>query len=222
MDISKKGGIFMNYFTQILNELKELKGATIMILLALVGISILLAYAGKNKKTSTKVLVYGGLCIAMSFVLSYIRLYHWPQGGSITPGSMLPMFIFAFIFGPRAGLIAGTAYGFLQFIQDPYVVHWAQVLLDYPIAFAAMGLAGLNRKHLPASVLIGGFGRFMAHFISGFVFFGMYAPEGMNPIWYSLTVNLTLMGTETAICLAISLIPQFRSAIEKLKNNAIV
>ncbi|NLM44540.1 MAG: energy-coupled thiamine transporter ThiT, partial [Clostridiales bacterium] len=166
-----------------------------------------------------KILVYGGLCIAMSFVLSYIRLYRWPQGGSITPGSMLPMFIFAYIFGAKAGIIAGVAYGFLQFIQDPYVVHWAQVLLDYPIAFAAMGFAGLNRRYLPVSVVIGGFGRFLAHFVSGFIFFGIYAPEGMNPIWYSFTVNFLLIGTETAICVAISLIPQFNAAIKKLKNN---
>ncbi|MCQ1528403.1 energy-coupled thiamine transporter ThiT [Lutispora saccharofermentans] len=211
----------MNYFTQIFSGLKELKGVTILILLVLVGLSLFLAYSSKNKKTNTKILVYGGLCIAMSFVLSYIKLYHWPQGGSITPGSMLPIFIFAFIFGPRAGLIAGIAYGFLQFIQGPYIMHWTQVLLDYPIAFGVMGLAGLNRRWLPASVIIGGFSRFMAHFISGFVFFGSFAPEGMNPIWYSFTVNFPLMGTETAICLAIALIPQFKAAIEKLKKNAL-
>lgn len=211
----------MNYIIQVFSELKELKGITIAILIALVGISLLLCYKGKNKKMNTKVLVYGGLCIAMSFTLSYIRLYHWPQGGSITPASMLPMFIFAYMFGPRAGLIAGTAYGFLQLIQDPYIVHWAQVLLDYPIAFAAMGLAGLNRKYLPVSVLIGGFGRFMAHFISGFIFFGCYAPEGMNPIWYSLLVNLLITGTETIICFVVSLIPQLKAAVEKLKGNVL-
>jgi len=210
----------MSYLTQMFEEFTELKGTTIIILAALVGISLFLTYSAKNKKTNTRVLVYGGLCIAMSFVLSYIRLYRWPQGGSITPGSMLPMFIFAYIFGVKAGIVAGTAYGFLQFIQDPYVVHWAQVLLDYPIAFAAMGLAGLSRKHLPISVVMGGLGRFFAHFVSGFIFFGIYAPEGMNPVWYSFTVNFLLIGVETAICLAIALIPQFKAAIEKLRRNA--
>jgi len=210
----------MSYLTQMFEEFTELKGTTIIILVALVGISLFLTYSAKNKKTNTRVLVYGGLCIAMSFVLSYIRLYRWPQGGSITPGSMLPMFIFAYIFGVKAGIVAGTAYGFLQFIQDPYVVHWAQVLLDYPIAFAAMGLAGLSRKHLPISVVMGGLGRFFAHFVSGFIFFGIYAPEGMNPVWYSFTVNFLLIGVETAICLAIALIPQFKAAIEKLRSNA--
>ncbi|SHJ02224.1 energy-coupled thiamine transporter ThiT [Lutispora thermophila] len=211
----------MDYFTQMFGKLKELKETTILILMAIVVISLFLAYTSKKKKTNTKILVYGGLCIAMSFVLSYIRLYRWPQGGSITPGSMLPMFIFAYIFGVKAGIIAGIAYGFLQFIQDPYVVHWAQVLLDYPIAFAAMGLAGLDRKHFPISVVLGGFGRFLAHFISGFIFFGVYAPEGMNPIWYSFTVNFLLIGVETAICLVISLIPQFKVAIDKLKSSAV-
>lgn len=212
----------MNYLIQMFEKFTELKVVTILILASLIGISLFLAYSGKSKKTNTKILVYGGLCIAMSFVLSYIRLYRWPQGGSITPGSMLPMFIFAYIFGVKAGIIAGVAYGFLQFIQDPFVVHWVQVLLDYPIAFAAMGFAGLNRKHLPVSVLIGGFGRFLAHFVSGFIFFGEYAPEGMNPVWYSFTVNFLLIGVETAICVAIVLIPQFSAAVKKLKNNALV
>lgn len=211
----------MNYFIKMFSKLKDLKPITIVILILLVGLSIYLSRSGKGKKMKTKALVYGGLCIAMSFTLSYIRLYRWPQGGSITPGSMLPMFIFSYIFGPGAGIIAGLAYGLLQMIQDLYAVHWAQVLLDYPIAFAMMGLAGLSRKNLPIGVLIGGFGRFMASFISGFIFFGSYAPEGMNPIWYSLTVNLLIIGTETGICIVLSLIPQLKAAIEKLKKNAL-
>lgn len=211
----------MNYFIKMFSKLKDLKPITIVILILLVGLSIYLSRSDKGKKMKTKALVYGGLCIAMSFTLSYIRLYRWPQGGSITPGSMLPMFIFSYIFGPGAGIIAGLAYGLLQMIQDLYAVHWAQVLLDYPIAFAMMGLAGLSRKNLPIGVLIGGFGRFMASFISGFIFFGSYAPEGMNPIWYSLTVNLLIIGTETGICIVLSLIPQLKAAIEKLKKNAL-
>ena len=211
----------MNYFIKMFSKLKELKPITIVILILLVGLSVYLSHYSKGKKMKTKVMVYGGLCIAMSFTLSYIRLYRWPQGGSITPGSMLPMFIFSYIFGPGAGLVAGLAYGLLQMIQDLYAVHWAQVLLDYPVAFALMGLAGLNRKHLPVSVLIGGFGRFLASFVSGFIFFGSYAPEGMNPIWYSLTVNLLIIGTDTLICMGLSLIPQLKTTIENLKKKAL-
>ncbi len=211
----------MNYFIKMFSKLKDLKPVTVVVLVLLVMLSVYLSHYEKGKKIKTKVLVYGGLCIAMSFVLSYIRLYRWPQGGSITPGSMLPMFIFSYIFGPGAGLAAGFAYGMLQMIQDLYAVHWAQVLLDYPIAFMLMGLAGLNRKHLFISVLLGGFGRFLASFASGFIFFGSYAPEGMNPIWYSLTVNLLVIGTDTAICAVLSMIPQLKSTIENLKTKAL-
>ena len=201
-----KGGYKVDYFIKMFSKLKELKPITIVILLILVGLSVYLSRHKKDRKMRTNALVYGGLCIAMSFTLSYIRLYRWPQGGSITPG---------------AGLTAGLAYGLLQMIQGLYVVHWAQVLLDYPIAFSLMGLAGLNRKHLPISAMIGGFGRFLASFASGFIFFGSYAPEGMNPIWYSFTVNFLIIGTDTGICMMLSLIPQLKTAVDKLKDRAL-
>lgn len=162
-------------------KLLELKPVTWAILLALMGSAGLLIYLGKNRKNTTfntRIIVYGSLCIALSFVLSYIRLYRFPQGGSITPASMLPMFIFAVIFGPIPGIIAGFAYGFLQLIQDPYVIHWAQLFLDYPLAFGAMGLAGLYRKNLSIACLIGGFGRFVMSFLSGAIFFRRLRPRG--------------------------------------------
>ena len=143
----------------------------------------------RSQKFTTKAIVYGGLCVAIAFVLSYIRLYRWPQGGSITLVSMLPIFIYAYIFGPAAGVVAGAACGVLQLIQDPYILHPVQVMLDYIIAFAALGLAGFSRKNILWGIAIGGFGRFFSSFLSGVIFFGSYAPEGMNPIVYSILVN---------------------------------
>jgi thiamine transporter len=134
---------------------------------------------------------------------------------------MLPMFVYAYIFGPAAGIAAGVAYGLLQLIQDPFIVHPVQVLLDYIIAFGALGLAGYCRNNISLGVLLGGFGRFMASFLSGVIFFASYAPEGMNPIWYSMLVNGMVIGTDTAICFIISLIPQVSSMIERLRSNAI-
>ncbi len=171
-----------------------------------------------TQKNKTKVIVYGGLCIALSFALSYIKLFHLPQGGGVTPASMLPMFIYAFIFGPFAGIGAGIAYGFLQIIQEPYIVHWAQLFLDYPLAFGAMGLAGFFRKQLPIGVFVGGFGRFLMHFLSGAIFFGSYAPEGMNVWLYSLIYNGSTIGTDTLICIIVSLLPGVNSIINRLKN----
>ena len=74
-------------------------------------------FIGVRTKLDTKAIVYGGLCVAIAFVLSYIRLYRWPQGGSITLASALPVFIYAYIFGPTAGIAAGTAMDFYSLFK---------------------------------------------------------------------------------------------------------
>ena len=209
-------------FEQMFSKLAELKPITWTILATLVINALVFLYLGKNRtktKFNTRMLVYGSLCISLSFVLSYIRLYRFPQGGSITPASMLPMFFFALVFGPVPGIIAGFAYGFLQLIQDPYVIHWAQMLLDYPLAFGAMGFAGLYSKNLGIASLIGGFGRFFMSFLSGVIFFASYAPEGMNVYWYSLTVNGLIIGTDTLICAILSQLPQIHKPLSRIAEE---
>ncbi|KAB3534863.1 energy-coupled thiamine transporter ThiT [Alkaliphilus pronyensis] len=204
------------------SKLLELKPVTLAILAALLIIAVVFYILGKNKKNmkfNTRIIVYGSLCIALSFVLSYIRLYRFPQGGSITPASMLPMFIFAIMFGPLPGIIAGFSYGLLNTIQDPFIIHWAQFLLDYPLAFGALGLAGLYKKNIAISCFIGGFGRFFMSFLSGVIFFGSYAPEGMNVLLYSLIYNGLIIGSDTLICIIISLVPQVQAAIKRVSSG---
>lgn len=211
----------MSYIISIFSDFAKIKPVTLSVILAILLAAFLLYLMRRSVKFDTKMLVYGALSIAISFVLSYIRFYHWPQGGSITPASMLPLFIFAYYYGPGPGVIVGMAYGFLQLIQDPFIVQWVQVLLDYPLAFGALGLAGFFRKNLSLGILVGGFGRFFSHFLSGVFFFASYAPKGMSPIVYSLLVNGSIIGVEVAICFAVSLIPQVRNAIEEIKKKAI-
>ncbi len=207
----------------VFKNLLELKPTTIIILASLLLISIALAFRERKKERESeyvKMIVYGSLCIALSFVLSYIRLYRFPQGGSITPASMLPMYIFAIMFGPTAGILAGFAFGMVRLVQDPFIIHWAQFFLDYPLSFGALGLAGLYRKNIAVSCLIGGFSRFFMNFLSGVIFFGSYAPEGMNVIIYSLTVNGLVIGTDTLICVVVSLIPQIQNAVKQVEKMA--
>ncbi|HZK57586.1 MAG TPA: energy-coupled thiamine transporter ThiT [Clostridia bacterium] len=207
----------------MLKKLLELKPATVITLASLLLISVALAFREKKKEGKSeyvKMIVYGSLCIALSFVLSYIRLYRFPQGGSITPASMLPMYIFAIMFGPTAGILAGFAFGMIRLIQDPFIIHWAQFFLDYPLSFGALGLAGLYRKNIAISCLIGGFSRFFMNFLSGIVFFGSYAPEGMNVVIYSLAVNGSVIGADTLICVIISLIPQIQNAVKQVEKMA--
>ena len=203
-------------------KLLELKPESIIILVFLLLISIAFAFRERKQKSESryvKMIIYGSLCIALSFVLSYIRLYRFPQGGSITPASMLPMCIFAVMFGPTAGILAGFAFGMVRLIQDPFIIHWAQFFLDYPLSFGALGLAGLYRKNIAIACLIGGFARFFVNFLSGVIFFGSYAPEGMNVIIYSLAVNGAVIGTDTLICAAISLVPQIQNAIKHVEKT---
>lgn len=207
------------YIFSIFKDFAKLKPYTIAIIAIIVLISVFILVYQKQRKFTTKTVVYGGLCIALSFILSYIKLYRMPQGGTITPASMLPLFVYAYIFGPVAGITAGIAYGLLQLIQDPYVVHWAQLLLDYPLAFGALGFAGFFRRNLALGIIAGGIGRFLFHFISGFVFFASYAPKGMNPVWYSFVYNITYLGPDLLVCLIIYLLPGVKRSVEYVKSQ---
>ena len=113
--------------------------------------------------TPTVILVHGALCIAISFVLSYFKLFSMPNGGSITLASMLPLMVYSNRYGAKYGVMAGVVYGFLQYIQNPEMTHWIQMLVDYPIAFGVIGLGGLvkGERNLVFSVLIGGTLRFL-------------------------------------------------------------
>ena len=165
------------------------------------------------------------LCIALSFILSYIRLYKMPQGGSITLASMLPLFMFAFAYGVGPGMLTGAAYGLLQFIQDAYFVHPIELLLDYPLAFAMLGLCGLapqisKRFGMIGGILLGVLGRFICVFLSGVIFFGMYAPEGQHVFVYSAVYNGLYLIPETAICMALAMIPQLQRIARTLSLNS--
>lgn len=145
-----ENGTFLNavgdFFQSAFKKFGDFGLTTWIMLGALVALGlILLAAARSGKKWNAKVLAYAALSIALSFVLSYIRLFRMPQGGSITPGSMLPLMLFAAAFGVGPGVVAGLAYGLLQYLQGGDFLNVWQFLLDYPIAFAALGLAGVYK-----------------------------------------------------------------------------
>lgn len=190
---------------------------------------------GKNKfKFDSKSISYAAICIAMSFALSYMRIVRMPQGGSITPASLLPLMLYAFMFGPKKGVFAGFIYGILQAFQSSDgVIHPAQFVLDYPAAFACIGLAGLfaNLKALEKlpqvqfllGGIVAGLGRFVMHFISGTFAFGIYAPEG-QPAWlYSLGYQAGYVLPDIAIAVAIGVFVLCSPAIVRLvrKVNAV-
>lgn len=162
-------------------------------------VAISLIFGKKNTINNTKTIVYAGICIATSFALSYIRFFSLPQGGSVTFASLVPLMIYSYMFGIRKGVIAGVIYGFLQFIQAPWFVHPIQFLLDYPIAFGAIGLTGLfHEKDLfkNKAALSFAFGailavilRYFAHVISGIFVFGSGDPENYGAVAWSFLYN---------------------------------
>ncbi|HRZ19197.1 MAG TPA: energy-coupled thiamine transporter ThiT [Methanofastidiosum sp.] len=129
------------------------------------------------------------ITIALSTVLSFIKVFQMPQGGSITAGSMIPLIYLALRNRPKVAITGAVLYGLVQFMVEPFFVHPAQFLLDYPLAFGALGIATLIKKYPLVGTAIGVSLRFICHFLSGFIFFGMYAPEGLNPIYYSALYN---------------------------------
>ena len=170
----------------------------------------LLVYLAKRPqkagKTDVRALTYGALCMAMSFVLSYIKLWSMPLGGSVTLASMLPLLWYSNKFGVKNGLIAGAAYGILQLIQKPEIYHWVQVLLDYPLAFMMLGLAG-SVKNLQLGSVIGVAGRWICHILSGAVFFAEWVPEGWSNAWvYSAAYNGAYLLVDLIICLVLSFV----------------
>jgi len=144
-----------------------------------------------ERKIPTKVLTEAVDVIALTFVLKDLLppIYHLPQGGSITLAGMVPLLWFALRRGLRFGVMAGAIYGLVHIALGGYVLNPVQALLDYPLAFGALGLAGLFKKYPLLGVGAGLTGRFVFHFISGVVFFWMYAPPEMNPALYSAIYN---------------------------------
>lgn len=152
-----------------------------------------------TKKWNVKMLAEGGIMIALATILSYIKLFKGPQGGSITAGSMVPIMIFAMRWGVGPGVVVGSLYGLLQCVLDPQVYYPIQFFLDYPIAFGFLGLAGIakmDNKQLDKKgflsvalgVLLAIGGRFVSHLLSGVIFFGEYAGS-QNPWIYSTLYN---------------------------------
>ncbi|MDO4492677.1 MAG: energy-coupled thiamine transporter ThiT [Clostridia bacterium] len=166
----------------------------------------------KPAKLTTRALVYGAMCMTLSFVLSYFKLFSMPFGGSITLLSMLPLMLFACAFGPKMGFIAAFAYALLQIVQGAWIVHPVQFVLDYFAAFLCLGIPAFFPKNLPLGVAVGGFARMLVSIVSGAVFF---ADGGLdygiaNPWVYSFLYNFLTIGVDTVLCLIVAFIPKVK------------
>lgn len=198
--------------TEVINIL------TIVVLALLIVICLVVCVTNKKNPQTTKSIVYGGACVAASFALSFIKV-SMTYGGSITLASMLPLFIYCYVFGVGKGLVVGVVYGLLQFIQGPYFMTVPQFLLDYILPFAGICLAGVFKKVMPekgaifCGAVLFSILRLAFHIGSGIIWFGMDSvvdtlplfgsTEAMGAFVYSFLYNAIYMVPETIILLAV-------------------
>ena len=169
-----------------------------------------------------KALAIGGVCVAMAFVLNQISLFRMPQGGSVTPASMLFVALAAYWLGPSKGILVGVSVGLLNTVTGAWFVHPVQYLLDYPLAFGALGLAGFFRHSkwgLQIGYIVGVLGRFTSVYLAGVIFWGQYAPEGQSPWLHSAIYNISYIGIELTASLLIISIPPVTAAINRLSKQ---
>ena len=172
---------------------------------------------------SAKQLAFCAVSMALAFVLSNIKVFKFPTGGSITLLSMLVACLPGFWFGPAVGIMAGIGYGLLNLIVDPYILFPAQVVVDYFLAFGALGLSGFfknSKNGLIKGYIAAVLGRYVFAVISGWIFFGEWAWDGWNPFAYSLAYNAIYIFAEAIVTLIVLFLPPVKVMMDKLKLMA--
>ncbi len=102
------------------------------------------------------------------------------------------------------------------FVASGFAIDWVSIILDYAVAYAAVGLAGLFKhkdKQVWLAALVGSVARFIVHYISGVTVYARWMPEkfmGMkmtSPFFYSLIYNggymLPCAVLAVVVCLAL-------------------
>lgn len=198
---------------------------TLLIVLLIAGAILFFQKKKHSARLATKQLVFSGVAMALAVVTSEIKFARLPFGGSVTLFSMLFIVLIGYWYGAAAGLMTGFAYGLLQFILDPVFYTPLQLLIDYPLAFGALGLSGFfcNRRHgLIIGYLVGVFVRYLCAFLSGALFFGAYASD-QSPIGitvYSLSYNATYIVPEVILTLILLCIPAVSDAMRRVRTMA--
>ena len=224
--------LMTRYFETSQSEWYPSLSTTGLVVSMVIGILILgVAFFFGKKATfsDTRSIVYGAIAIAMSFALSYARFLKLPQGGSVTFASLLPLMIYCAMFGTRRGVVVCLIYGFLQALQDTYIIHPVQFLLDYPLAFGMIGVSGFFCERTPlkknkliafiVGAVIAVVLRYACHICSGVFAFADYADLETydTAIAYSFAYNSFTM-VDLAIDLAAGILlllsPAFRRQMD--------
>lgn len=173
------------------------------------------------------------IMVALATVLSLIKLYEAPLGGSVTLLSMLPVSVLSIRLGLKWGLTGGFLYAMLQMLLDlGKVISWGLtpaaligcIIFDYLLAFTVIGLAGIlrtkGRLGMVGGIALALFCRFCSHLVSGTLIFDIWMPDGWaHPFVYSLAYNAFYMIPELVFTVAAAMIltktPAFRRVLQQ-------
>ena len=142
-----------------------------------------------SKRFPTQVLAEAIMAVALAVVLNLFG-FDMPQGGRVTPGSLVPLLWFALRYGVKLALLPCVAFSIIDVYMEPFLWYGPlQFLLDYLIPYCALGLAGFFKKQPILGVAVAIVVRFLSHFASGVIFFAQFAPPGMDVYLYSALYN---------------------------------
>ena len=175
----------------------------------------ILAYRSRNTMNTRKV-VFAGVSIATSFVLSFIK-FEFSFGGSITLASSVPILIYSYAYGLVPGFSAGIIYGLLVFIREPYILTPLTFLLDYILPYAMIGLMSIPKRFIKnqlGNIVVGTvivyLFKYLMHILSGIFYFNIgYVVDAFpqsNAFIYSALYNGSYLLPDMMICLIVFVI----------------
>ena len=206
----------------------NMAGYVLLVVIILALLIVGAALSGRGKRFTAKQIAFSGVAIALGTVTSMIKLFEFPMGGAMTLFSMLFVALVGYWYGTRMGITAAVAYGLLQLILGPYIINPVQPIVDYILAFGALGLSGVfskSKNGLVKGYILGVIGRYFFAFLSGVIFFSSSAAEYgftgfFGPALYSLVYNGIYIGAEAAITLVLLAIKPVRNAMASVKVMA--
>ncbi len=206
----------------------NMAGYVLLVVIILALLIVGAALSGRGKRFTAKQIAFSGVAIALGTVTSMIKLFEFPMGGAMTLFSMLLVTLVGYWYGTRMGITAAVAYGLLQLILGPYIINPVQPIVDYILAFGALGLSGVfskSKNGLVKGYILGVIGRYFFAFLSGVIFFSSSAAEYgftgfFGPVLYSLVYNGIYIGAEAAITLVLLAIKPVRNAMASVKVMA--
>lgn len=166
--------------------------------------------------TKTQRMVVTAMLIGLATVLSFVKLFEAPMGGSVTLLSMLPLCLISIRYGVKWGLFSCQIHALLQILLDggalarsgiSATAFVGSIVFDYLLAFGVLGLAGIfccrPAENEPweqgrsakgdwrafVGVMLAVALRFVCHTVSGCIFFSEWCWEGWNVVVYSICYN---------------------------------